>query len=366
MLQPCEKREATLGKNNLMKDCAQDSYQSLFNNMLDGIFQIDLNGNYLLVNPAYAHIHGYKPEEMLTINISETWVSLEEWNIVFREVKKRDLKNILKHFLRKDGSSGWLELSIKTKRDPDGNPIAYEGVARDISERRIIEMSEREARERAEFLIDLMTHDLNNINQGMLLPLELISQDATLPQKYKKPVEIAITQIQRSTELIKNVKKLQNVIQQPIKLEKRDLYNDIKKAIDAVRRTFVSKELKIICNIKKGELSVYADDFLPDLFFNLLHNSMKFDKNQTVIIEIDIEKKNNGTIEISLSDHGPGIPNEEKTRVLLRKRGGKGSGIGLTLVNYLIERYGGRISIQDRINGKVSEGAKIVLTLQEG
>ena len=360
-------RETHTGKQTKPKiPDAPDPYQTLFDSMQDGIFQIDLDGNYTLVNPAYAEIHGYKPGEMKKLNTSQTWASQENWNLLFKEIKNRDLKNIMKQFLRKDGSTGWLELSIKTKRDPRGNPIAYEGVARDVTERRAIELAEMEARERAEFLIDLMVHDLNNINQGMMLPLELVAQDPTLPPQHKKPIEIAVAQILRSTELIKNVKKLQMVLQQPVKLERRDIYGDVVKAADAVRRAFPSKELRLKTSIKEGTIHVVADDFLTDLFFNLLHNSMKSDKKQAVVVELEAKRSGDGKIEVSLTDHGHGIPDEEKTRVLLRKRGSKGTGMGLTLVKYLVERYNGAISIHDRVPGKITEGTTISLTLQEG
>jgi PAS domain S-box-containing protein len=343
-----------------------DPYQTLFDSMQDGIFQIDLDGKYTLVNPAYAEMHGYKPEEMKKINTRQTWASPENWTLLFKEIKNRDLKNIMKQFLRKDGSTGWLELSIKTKLDSRGTPIAYEGVARDVTERRAIELAEMEARERAEFLIDLMVHDLNNINQGMMLPLELVAQDPTLPSKHKKPIEIAVAQILRSTEFIKNVKKLQMVLQQPVKLERRDIYGDVVKAADAVRRAFPSKKLRLKTSIKEGDVNVVADNFLTDLFFNLLHNSMKSDKKQAVVVELEVKRNKDGKIVVSLTDHGNGIPDEEKTRVLLRKRGSKGSGMGLALVKYLVERYNGSISIHDRISGKATEGTTISITLQEG
>lgn len=357
----CAAEKRGMGRNRTV-----DPYQTLFDNMQDGIFSIDLDGKYQLVNPAYANIHGYTQEELYQMNTGQTWVSECEWSLVFRELKNGDLKNIMKHYLRRDGSTGWLELSIKTKRDARGNPVAYEGVARDVTERRAFELAEHETRERAEFLIDLMVHDLNNINQGMMLPLELVSQDPALPRRHRKTIEIAIAQIQRSTELIRSVKKLQAVIQQPVKLDKRDLYGDVIAAADAARRAFPEKELIIQSNIGEGDMHVAADDFLPDLFFNLLHNSMKFDKSQRVIVEFEARRVTDGKVELSFSDHGHGIPDEEKTRILLRTRGSKGSGMGLTLVKYLVERYDGIISIHNRVPEKTSEGTRVSISLRDG
>jgi PAS domain S-box-containing protein len=353
-------------KNPLKKLSDPDPYKSLFNNMLDGVFQTDLEGNYTLVNPSYAKIYDYKPEDMYKLNTSQTWASQDEKELVYRELKNRDIKNILKRYIRNDGSIGWLELSIRTKYDPKGNPIAYEGVVRDITERKMAENAEKEASEQAEFLIDLMTHDLNNINQGMILPLELVIKDPDLSLKNKKSIEIVIAQIQRSTELIRNAKRLQRVFEQQVKLERKDLFKEVMRAAETVRRTFPEKELDLRTNLCRDENFIIADDFLLDLFFNLFHNSMKFDKKSAVIIEVDANALDDDKMMVTVKDHGSGIPDEEKTRVLLRKRGSKGSGMGLTLVKYLVDRYNGKISLQDRVQGKADQGTTILMTFSRG
>jgi PAS domain S-box-containing protein len=341
-----------------------DLYREFFNSIPDGFFQMDLNGNYLLINAAYAEIHGYPIKEMLRLNMRQTWYSEEEWGIIFREMKGKRLTNIVKHFRRKDGSSGWLELSIKTRYDADGNPEGYYGIAHDITEQRRAETSEKETRERAEFLIDLMVHDLNNINQGMMLPLEIVAHDPALPEKHKVPIEMAIAQIQRSTELIRSVKKLQLVIQQPVKLEKKDVYESVMTAAAAVKRAFPHKKIDIKIGFSSGTVYLNSDDFLPDLFFNLFHNAVKFDQKKNVKIEVS-SKGENGKATLFVADHGSGIPDEEKVRVLMRKRGGRSSGVGLTLVKYLIERYNGTISLQNTVEGKPSKGTVVCMTFRE-
>lgn len=360
------KKEKPLKRDENTHSESEDPYKTLINNMLDGVFQTDLEGNYTLVNKSYAEIYGYEPEEMYQLNTNHTWVSQDEKELVFKELRKRDIKNILKRYRRKDGSTGWLALSIRTKSDLDGKPIGFEGVARDATERKLAEIAQREASERAAFLIDIMVHDLNNINQGMMLPLELVARDPDLPLKHKKPVELAIAQLQRSTELIRNAKRLQTVIEQTIKLDSKDVFNEVTKAAELTRSAFLKKELELKTNFGRGETHVVADEFLTDLFFNLFHNSMKFDKNRLVKIEVNADISDNKRITITVTDYGSGIPDDEKMRVLLRKRGGKGSGMGLTLVKYLVERYNGTISLQDRVQGHFNQGTIVVMTFPRG
>jgi two-component system osmolarity sensor histidine kinase EnvZ len=72
----------------------------------------------------------------------------------------------------------------------------------------------------------------------------------------------------------------------------------------------------------------------------------------------------NGTVSIFIEDNGPGISDERKAQIFTRltmDRPG-GSGIGLTLVKQILDRYGAKAHAEDRILGDPKEGARIVLT----
>jgi len=76
--------------------------------------------------------------------------------------------------------------------------------------------------------------------------------------------------------------------------------------------------------------------------------------------ELDISDDDHVTIRIA--DNGPGIPDERKERVFGRGEQGlesAGTGVGLYLVDTLVERYGGSVRIEDN----TPCGAVVVLTL---
>ncbi len=68
---------------------------------------------------------------------------------------------------------------------------------------------------------------------------------------------------------------------------------------------------------------------------------------------------------LEIEDYGQGIRNEQKEEVFTRLIGGprRGSGIGLTLVKQIIDRYNGDISVFDRIEGNPNQGAKFIVRL---
>ena len=112
-------------------------YRDLFDSVGEGIFQTDLEGRYLIVNPAFASILGCDMDELLEGKIS-TWQSHLPEDVIqefHREILERgELREKVINFARPDGSEVWVELSFKVRRSEDGSPLGYEGVVREISD----------------------------------------------------------------------------------------------------------------------------------------------------------------------------------------------------------------------------------------
>ncbi|MHA1637472.1 MAG: ATP-binding protein, partial [Candidatus Thorarchaeota archaeon] len=220
---------------------------------------------------------------------------------------------------------------------------------------------------RAELFNDLMAHDLNNVHQGLLTTLELLLIDDSFPEKYRERAESALSQVQRSLDLIGNVRKFSQVDQaDDLKLELTDLYKVVQEAIDAVQQTFQHKKLKPNLGIRADEYHVMVDEFFVDVLYNLFHNAMKFDVNETVELDISARKSDCAQfLDISITDKGPGISDEQKqklfSRLELKKSGG--SGIGLTLVKRIIDRYNGDVFVRDRSGDKSKPGACFIVRL---
>lgn len=345
-----------------------EDYLNLFRDFPDGLFQTDINGNYIMVNNLYAAIFGYTMKEMLNgdFNIRKTWVMEDEVRLLLSEVENRAIKGIVIKFNDKKGNLGRIELSIGAKRDSEGNIIGYEGRARDITKRYDAMTAEVEARQNAEFLIDLMAHDLNNIHQGMLMPLEFILSNKDYPDAFRRPLELAVAQINYATDLIRNVKRLQMVFDDYDELFPINLAEKIREAAKTAKRAFPYKEFKLDLNFDTDEVYVLGDSMIVDLFFNLFHNSLKHGPDDIVSIEIEIQPAMESEyIEIHIMDNGPGVPEEEKSRILQRRMGAKGTGIGLTIVNYLLDRYDGTIKVVDRVEGDRSMGSNFIVEFKK-
>jgi signal transduction histidine kinase len=102
------------------------------------------------------------------------------------------------------------------------------------------------------------------------------------------------------------------------------------------------------------------------VFDNLFSNSLKFG-GTGVAIEISATDNEQGVLEISVADNGPGIPDEMKPGIFDRfakdSKTRSSYGLGLHIVKMLMDGYGGRIWADDRIHGDPSSGVAIRFTL---
>jgi len=111
---------------------------------------------------------------------------------------------------------------------------------------------------------------------------------------------------------------------------------------------------------------------LLDVFENILNNAVKYNNNNEVKVLIRISKDtidNNNFYKLEFIDYGIGI-SDEKKEIIFKKghhdlKGGKGMGLGLSLVKKIIHMYNGKIWIEDRIKGDYSRGSKFIILLSE-
>jgi two-component system phosphate regulon sensor histidine kinase PhoR len=94
---------------------------------------------------------------------------------------------------------------------------------------------------------------------------------------------------------------------------------------------------------------VWADaDRLPQVFFNLTENAIKYGKTQGRVV-LDAREAAGQKVEVLVSDDGPGIPREAIGRIFerfyrvdrARSRESGGTGLGLAIVKHIVQAHGG-------------------------
>ena len=253
---------------------------------------------------------------------------------------------------------------IETPVNGAGGTILKLTIFRDITRRKLDQKRVEEEYRRAEFYIDLMGHDINNINQVIMGYLDMLLSMPDFPEKFRNYTRIALDYVIKSAEIISNVKTLYELDSGGLDLKKIDIYPAFTSAVNVVRSH--SRNVRVNSNIIKGTYFIHGNALLFNVFSNLLTNAVKFDKHDVVEIDVDISQSDDGRYwKLELKDKGKGIKDEYKKTIFNRlERAGEnahGSGLGLAIVKNIIESYKGMIWVEDRIKGDQTKGSNFIM-----
>ncbi|MCU0631535.1 MAG: ATP-binding protein [Methanolinea sp.] len=214
-----------------------------------------------------------------------------------------------------------------------------------------------ETNQQANLYLDILMHDINNANLASLWYGDLLQE--MLNGEERVMARKMIEGIRKSREIIHNLETIRKIQVRKNELKSISLDTAILKEI----RLFPDAHIEY----QPGGVHVWADDLLGEIFNNLIGNSIKFG-GPVVKVTISVDTTEPETVKVSVSDTGPGIPDDLK-KVIFRRftqadQQNSGKGLGLYIVKTLLERYGGAISVADRIPGDHSQGAVFYMTLQ--
>jgi len=213
-----------------------------------------------------------------------------------------------------------------------------------------------EANRRANLYLDILVHDINNANLASLGYGELLTE--MLSGKEKDVAGKLIEGVLKSREVIRNLDTIRHIQERKFDFKAINLDTLIKQEI----RHYPSASIEY----EECNTLVMADDLLAEVLTNLIGNSAKFGGPGVHII-ISVQDYSDHSVKITITDEGPGVPDELKSVIFIRfqtgEEKGSGKGLGLFITKTLIERYGGKIWVEDRIKGDSSSGAAFVFTL---
>jgi signal transduction histidine kinase len=259
----------------------------------------------------------------------------------------------------------WLYFTAAVIRDDEGAIIGAVETLEDITERKHAEEQLQEAKRQAEMYLELMGHDINNMNQVGIGYLELALVTPGLDETVKHKIEKALESLDNSSRLIGNVQKLQRIPE--MSLERVDAG----KMLGEVCSQFAGapgKAVTINCAAKPGYF-VMANVLLRDVFMNIIGNAIKHSTGPlTINVSIEkVMKEGRDLYKVSIEDNGPGISPEIKEKLFTRFQRGQthaaGKGLGLYLVRSLVDSYHGSVWAEDRVPGDHRKGSRFLVML---
>jgi PAS domain S-box-containing protein len=178
----------------------------ILENIQDGYYEVDLDGNYTFFNEGLLRITGYSQEEMLGLNNRRI---VDEFNNkkVFGVFHQVYLTGVPAHAfdwecIRKDGSRRFVEVSVTLKRDIYGKPAGFMGIARDITERKRYQ-SELEAKESE---LRQKNQSLEEANTALNVLMKKMEEHRTACEETLRDNlnKVAMPYLQRAKEKIKD------------------------------------------------------------------------------------------------------------------------------------------------------------------
>ncbi len=150
----------------------EERYRQLFENANDIIYVHDLDGNYVSINQAAERIFGYSRDEALALNMTKI-IAAEHLPLVKKQLSKKIAGRASQTVyevdcIRKDGSRATLEVNSSVI-EKEGKPVAVQGIARDITERKIAENNLRESEEKFRTVAETASDAIITVNQDGLI-----------------------------------------------------------------------------------------------------------------------------------------------------------------------------------------------------
>ena len=339
------------------------------------IIMLDPNGQVQTWNVGAKRIKGYDPGEIIGQHFSRFYEESEGRAAGCQmklEMAARDGRFEDEGWrVRKDGSRFWANVVITALRGSTGELVGFVKVTRDLTERRALE-DERVGRARAEEALHLRDEFLALASHELKTPLTVMQMQLdSLRERLgdaDEKVSLKLLRAARSTErlakLVESLLDVSHLTTGKLKLARENV--DLDAIVARVLEDLESTATRAGCDLRlevPSGLSGFWDSLrLEQVVNNLLSNAIKYGAGRP----ITIAAHRDGTDAVlEIRDHGPGIPAADVNRLFRRferavsLRNYGGLGLGLYLVQEIVEAHGGQVSAENAEGG----GARFALRL---
>ncbi|MCB9790405.1 HAMP domain-containing histidine kinase [Candidatus Nomurabacteria bacterium] len=147
-------------------------------------------------------------------------------------------------------------------------------------------------------------------------------------------------------------------------LEKVNLSELLEDTIESLKATAQKEGIKIDKDIQSGVIMEAVPQDMVKMFRNIVDNAIKYHSESDPLVKISLKRKRSKTI-FNVEDNGIGFSDKDGQKIFERFFRGsnatrfKGSGLGLSIVKKIVDRYKGEITI----DSKQGVGTEVTITL---
>jgi PAS domain S-box-containing protein len=333
----------------------------------DGIVSKDLNGTILSWNQGAERIFGYQADEIVgkSIDILLPDDRKEEEQVILGKLRAGES---LDHFesvrVRKDGREIFVSATISPIRDSSGKIIGASKIVRDITERKQAEARLADEDRRKDVFLATLAHELRNPLAPLQSAVGVLRVAQSDPSVLDNVIPVMQRQLDQLVRLVDDLLDVSRITSGKLnlRLDWNDISSVISTAVEAILPAMKAKSQDLQVDISEGGFHIYADGArISQVVANILHNASKFSPPNSNI-HLQVNRDMAGAL-IQVRDEGIGLTADQIPYIFdsfsqvesSLKHSNGGLGIGLSLVQGLVEKHGGKVTATSAGIGKGTE-----------
>ncbi|OZB07493.1 MAG: histidine kinase, partial [Marinobacter sp. 34-60-7] len=366
-------------------------YQSLFDNAIEGVFQMSPNRRFVTANPAMAELLGYRSSrELLRHNpdVLDTCIADERLRqrVVEQLEARGTVKGIDARYHTRNGEERWATMSLHTVYDADGVPTHLEGTCIDATEshqrlqierereqeRLEKELARNSAQAKSQFLAN-MSHEIRTPLAAIIGYGETLLEPDLSDDDKRSSAETVVRSGRHLLELVNDI--LDHSKIDANKLDVDVVPVNLPELLEEIRAFFGPRarekglDFSIICDFPLPEQIRTDPTRYRQIIINLCANALKFTDSGSIALILRCDRQGE-VLHARVVDTGIGMKPEQLERLfdpfaqgstaISRQYGG--TGLGLSISRRLAELLGGSI----RVSSTYGEGSEFEVAISTG
>lgn len=357
--------ENVLLDNEVIKE--RNYLQNLFDSVDSFVIGIDIDGKITSANRGTFGMFGLEPDKIVGRSYSD--FITEENNIKIQNTiakvinKNKSYSGKEEIFSNLNHEKIYVNLTISPINNNKEEVVGVVIIGRDVTKQKIYEREIEQIKQFA-LLGELaagLAHDIKNPLMSIRGCARILEKKLSKDYKCKEFIEPIIYEVDRIDEKIKQMLSYSFITQEEL-YSLLDINEVLEKCFNVVSFHKESKYINIERKFSKNLPLIRGNNVqLQQAFINILFNAVQaIEVEGTIYIEshnVEKEKK----VLVIISDDGKGISDDEMNRIFkpFYSTKGSGTGLGLSIVKRVIEKCGGQIIV----NSKLDEGTEFKVYL---
>lgn len=338
--------------------------EDIVESIASGLVTTDLSGKITSFNRSASEMTGFKPEEA----VGSIWWELFSWEEIRDRYRDLAVTGVPQRFdgeiSTKKGERCLLGVTISPLRNEHGGQIGIIGTFQDLTQLKSLE-EEMQKKERLATIGEMaagMAHEIRNPLASLSGSIEVLKGDLNLRDEHLKLMEIAVREAERLNSIITQFLLYAKPL--PPRRRRTDLHSLLSETVQLLQNNpEYHDRIRVSLLIPAEPLMILIDpDQIRQVFWNLSMNAFqampeggeltistrRADPRKTKTVA-PLEEK----VEILFTDTGGGIRKEDLPKIFYPffTTKSSGSGLGLSIVQRIIEEHTGEIRVESSPKG---------------